>query len=249
MEYYGIRDNTKRAYESLRKNWITGKIDGSKESLKVTIEAMKDLSNSTKSTVLYLIKSEYPELEPYVKKYHKNLNKKMSPNIEALTMDQARKLKEYCRNFDKEFYPILLLAMHAGLRRGEIFGLSWQDIDFNKNTIHIKRSYDGPTKNGQSRIVPMTEELTLALEKRHNRVDPRIFKVLDPNPRLRGLCVKAGVPPINFHKLRHTFCTILLEGGQSPKTVQMLAGHKRLSTTLDIYWNYRNEIPKLCDLP
>jgi len=50
------------------------------------------------------------------------------------------------------------------------------------------------------------------------------------------LCRKHKLPVLSFHDLRHTFSTILLERGVSPKWVSQQLGHAKLSTTLDVYW-------------
>jgi integrase len=139
-------------------------------------------------------------------------------------------------------YPIWLLALHTGLRRGEVFGLHYKDVDFLRGVINVQRSYGGPTKNGKSRQVPMSRKLEECLLD--CRVDglqtqsphASIFPKFDPNPYLKAYCKEARVPVVTFHALRHTFATLALEAGKSPKKVSETLGHSNLSTTLDIYW-------------
>jgi integrase len=135
---------------------------------------------------------------------------------------------------DHSFYPVLLLGLHAGLRRGEVYGLEGADIDYSKSRIRVSRSYDGPTKSGKSRHVPLSMELSQTLA---NMPAGRMFKVSDPNPRLRRLCKSAGLPRIHFHTLRHTYATLALEAGTSPRLVQNFLGHASLTTTLNVYWS------------
>ena len=81
-------------------------------------------------------------------------------------------------------------------------------------------------------------EKTLLESDNLNRIgNKKIFKLFDPNPRLRNICKKAGVPEITFHQLRHSFCTFALDAGTNPRIVADLAGHSSVSTTLSIYWS------------
>ena len=148
-------------------------------------------------------------------------------------------------------YVALVFAINTGMRRGEVFGLQWGDIDIMKSTITVQRSYSGPTKSGRSRVIP----INFALEKvilarmplnsynclQGSRSQNIIPKTFDPGPRLKRACRKAGVREITFHSLRHTFATLALEAGRSPKLVSVQLGHCSVSTTINLYWNVTGE--------
>jgi integrase len=166
--------------------------------------------------------------------------------VQALTRDQALSVLEECKQ-DPKLYEVCLLAYHTGMRKGEIFGLEWKDIDILKSRITVRRSYDGPTKSGLSRIIPMSGEieayfLDKTLKISHNYIEGKVIsKQFDPNPLFQAACRRAGAPVITFHGLRHTFATLALEAGRSPKMVQIVLGHSKLSTTLDLYWSVTQE--------
>ena len=173
--------------------------------------------------------------------------------VTALSSAEAQRLMTAAQRLEPRFYPVLLLALHAGLRRGEIFGLRCSDVDMLHGRIKVAHSYDGPTKNGKTRLVPMSPELSRALTEARNLLlrDPRekVFERFDPNPTLRRLCAHASVPEIRFHDLRHTFASLALTNGVNPKQVSSWLGHSSVVTTLSVYWNLTNETADLSFLP
>jgi len=186
-----------------------------------------------------------------VKKLIRNLDhSEQQTEVLALTHSQSESLMTECRRVEPKFYTILLLGLHAGLRRGEVFGLRAGDIDFLKGRIRVAHSYDGPTKSGKTRFIPMSNELSNSLINISMRnVDDLVFKKQDPNPTLRRLCHAIMAPTLRFHDLRHTYATLALESGISPRRVQAWLGHSTLSTTLNIYWSLSQEEPSLEFLP
>jgi integrase len=70
-------------------------------------------------------------------------------------------------------------------------------------------------------------------------IDPRNF-----NRRFSQVIQQAGLPHIRLHNSRHTFATLLLELGESPKTVQTMLGHSSAKITLDIYSHVSLELEK-----
>ena len=170
--------------------------------------------------------------------------------VKTWSKTQAEKAIKVCAKTDIEFHPILAFALHTGVRKGEVFGLRWTDVDIGSGKIKIQRSYNSPTKSGKSRIIPMTDSLALLLEKWYlPGEDTVVFSNMDVNYRLRRLCKKASLPLLTFHGLRHTFASLLLEDKVSPKQVQYLLGHANVSTTLDLYWHIGKEDVDLNSLP
>jgi len=153
---------------------------------------------------------------------------------------------------------VALLGGDAGLRRGEMIGLRWSDVDFRRGQMRIeqaawKRSrraarrmsepewcVDSP-KSGKGRIVPMTKALREGLTKHRHLRGERVLTLDDGSPVpgyvlrdwLEAAQRRAGLHVMGkLHKLRHTFCSHLAMRGAPPKAIQELAGHASLSTTL-----------------
>jgi integrase len=154
------------------------------------------------------------------------------------TPEQCRKVLEFSEAYNPALWRMILFTLHTGVRKGEMFGLRWEDVDFLEGRIRITRSYDGPTKTGKPRVIPISTALEESLLKDYTigREDDLIFKRCDPNPPLEAMCTAAGVPRLTWHGLRHTFATLALEAKKSPKIVSTILGHSKVSTTLDLYW-------------
>jgi len=145
---------------------------------------------------------------------------------------------------DWDLFSVMTVALETGMRRGEIFALTWEDIDLLKGEITISKSLDldtgevGPTKTKQTRTIQMSTTVAKLLEKGYTpgKEGDRCFKAFNPNQKLKALCKRGGLPILRFHDLRHTFATTCLEKGLSPKWVSATLGHAKLSTTFDVYW-------------
>ena len=148
-------------------------------------------------------------------------------------------------------------ALYSGMRKGEILALQWKDIDFENDMIDVYKSI---SHDGNRPVVkePKTEEgirtvpLLLPLKK-------RLLDLKANKPETNYIFSEDGKTPLtnkqyitlynNYkkqsgiscttHQLRHSFATIAFENGIDPKTVQEILGHKQLSTTMDIYTEFR----------
>lgn len=139
--------------------------------------------------------------------------------------------------------PIILVALYAGLRRGEILRLRWSDIDFKNSTLIVRKS---KTSAGQGRRVNLNSRLQdqLSLLEKQSQSEwlfpsPQRFQTMgEPEKRLgdvkhgfRKAVKLSGIPKITFHQLRHTFCSRLADAGVPLPVIQDLAGHSSIIMT------------------
>lgn len=134
------------------------------------------------------------------------------------------------------------LAVYAGLRQGEVAGLRWSAVDFEHGLIQVDRSYDGPTKSKHARAVPLAPELAARLRRWRlgtGAAGSGLVVTMDGCPmgersdmgkRARAACHAAGIDPVTFHQLRHTFASHLASRVALP-IVGAVLGHADPKTT------------------
>ncbi len=155
----------------------------------------------------------------------------------------------------------LLLLVSTGLRRGELLGLKWSDIDFEGGCLTIKRAYKrcgtidiiGETKTTASkRLVEIPEETLKVLKQAYEISDKSVdwvvpvsylkktSEVAPVSPRnfsrlFFEWCRKANIKGVSVHNLRHTYATMMIENGVPIKYVSEALGHTNIKTTLAVY--------------
>ena len=124
-----------------------------------------------------------------------------------------------------ELRAIMLLAIETCMRRSEIVGLQWRDVDLKRRVAELK-----DTKNGDSRDVPLSSRAIELLQKLPRRIDGRVFGVRgDSITQAFGrACRRAGVSDLRVHDLRHEGVSRLFELGLNPMEVAAVSGHKTL---------------------
>jgi integrase len=159
---------------------------------------------------------------------------------------EYERLVEAASKIDTRTLALVLLGGDAGLRRGELIGLRWCDVDLRRRLITVQQAVwkgivDVP-KSGRGRIIPLTDALAVALSRHRHLRGERVFYDDAGHPAtekiLRGWLAAAqrraqfAQSTGALHVLRHTFCSHLAMRGAPPKAIQELAGHEDLTTTL-----------------
>lgn len=150
---------------------------------------------------------------------------------------------------------LVRLAAYAGLRQGELLALRWSDVDFAGSAITVARAMsagvESSTKSGRVRRVPLADQAAAALDRLSRRdhftsPDDLVFcnvlgRALDDSAlrkRYRRAQAAAGVRPLRFHDLRHTFGSLLAADGVDVVAIKAAMGHSALATT-SIYLHAR----------
>lgn len=162
---------------------------------------------------------------------------------------------------DEYDYIIYHLALYTGMRKGEILGLKWSDVDYDNKKLRIRRSYSktgfskGKTDSSR-RVIDIDDETIKELKKRHKvvkankmecgpdydnqdlvncRADGSPVDVRNVNRRFTKLSKRYGLDDIRFHDLRHTHATLMLGMGIPVKIVSERLGHHKVEITLNTY--------------
>ena len=155
---------------------------------------------------------------------------------------------------DSGVFELYYLELATGLRRGELLGLKWEDIDLERGDLRVKRQIaringevvEAPLKTKNAyRTLPLAEDTVSVLLEQKKKVgsSPWVFPSpaggpLSPDSVLHMLhrvLKRAGLPSLRFHDLRHTFATLALQNGVDVKTVSGMLGHFSAGFTLDTY--------------
>ncbi|MBR6510498.1 MAG: site-specific integrase [Clostridia bacterium] len=163
-----------------------------------------------------------------------------------------------------EWRDFFYTELTTGLRRGEICGLKWSDFDEENGRININRSIEvkngivieGGTKTCNSKRSFYLPESTVNIltERKSNAKTEWIFTdPIKPNlpiappkayRKMKELLVRANLPDIRFHDLRHTFATQAITNGVDAKTLSGILGHTKASFTLDRYTHVTIDMQK-----
>jgi integrase len=130
-------------------------------------------------------------------------------------------------------------AVYAGLRKGEILRLRWEDVDLKVGVLTVASREGRTTKNYEDRRIPLANALSDLLQQHPHRLHSEfVFANAQGGERvelrktLNGAAKRAGIDKVTMHQLRHAFCSHALMAGADPRSVQAWMGHKDLRTTL-----------------
>jgi integrase len=176
-----------------------------------------------------------PEIESFVEN---------NEGVRYLSGDEEKRLLHALPQFLK---PLITVAIHAGVRRGELLNLTWDDVDLIGRTVFVQRS-----KSGEGRRIPMSPTVYRMLSElfgaRRERLPSSVVRKSESARRVfaapRGgfllnlnrvwyrAIKRAGLERLHFHDLRHTFASRLAMNGVDLYRVQTLMGHKSSRMTV-----------------
>ncbi len=206
------------------------------------------------TTILNYVSRLKPPWLTQVPKFRKPKVSWASKDFQYLRSDDeiSRFLRAAKREKNEIVFVLYATAVYTGMRAGELAGLQWPDIDFEQRFITVQRSYDGPTKSGRIRWVPILDALLPILrewrlkcqtgfvfpsrnlkmqrasgriyqEVLHRVLDVAGFEKVQRNGKLR--------PYIRFHDLRHTFASHWMLKGGDIYRLQRILGHQSITMT------------------
>lgn len=193
-------------------------------------------------------------------------------DITILSSENIEKIENISKDKRDLIWLGTYLALHTGMRIGEVCALSWSDIDFNKKVIHInhtltrvlddknktKTILDSPKTEASKREIPLCSTIETLLEEEYAKrksdfvvsekyafIGTRTFEY-----RYKQFLKNNNIQDINFHSLRHTFATRCVQVGVDIKSLSEILGHANVSITLNTYVHSsietkRNQLEKL----
>lgn len=203
-----------------------------------------------------------------VTKYVRCTSGKPSKPPRVLSVEEQKLFLETTK--ESSNYNQYAFMLQTGLRTGEMIGLKWSDIDFEKRILHVSRTMEyrysvgewrigeTKTKNG-CRDIPLTSEAIEILKRQKKKVQQLktvrmefsefVFLSRKGEPtknsaydtKLMYYCDKVGMQRFSMHTLRHTFATRCIEAGMKPKTLQMILGHSNIGITMNLYVHVTDE--------
>jgi integrase len=181
----------------------------------------------------------------------------------GLTVADARRVLKVAA--DERLYALYVLALCLGLRRGELLGLRWSDIDLSNETLEVAVSLQRvagalrlvpPKTDDSARTIPLPPPCVTALREHAERqavervnagmdwqnrglVFPsRIGTPMEPDNLRRSwarISKSAGIADVRFHDIRHTCVSLLLDLKVPPHIVREIVGHSDIEVTMTIY--------------
>lgn len=185
------------------------------------------------------------------------------PEIKAWAADELRAFLDSIR--DTRLYPAFHLSAHTGMRRGEILGLRWSDVDLDGARLSVRQAlisvaYEmqiSDVKTGYGRRVIDLDEGTVAVIRRWRKAQSEERLAVGGSYQDSGLVVcrpdgawlhpdlfsqtfdravaRSGLSEITLHDLRHTHATLMLKAGVPVKVVSERLGHSNPGFTMSVY--------------
>jgi integrase len=146
-----------------------------------------------------------------------------------LSLEECQRLIASC--IAPHIRAMVSVALHSGMRLGEILNLFWHDLDFASGFILVRDS-----KNGEARHVPMDATLSVLFRAYPHRLGTDLVfsssrggRIVDVRTRFLNSCKRAGPTDLHFHDLRHTFASQFMMAGGDLYILKEILGHKSIT--------------------
>jgi integrase len=281
----GTRASTLRGYEWLIRQHIRPGLGGIRldkltpTDIRHLVERKAESGLSAQSVRLMhaLIRNALADAERE-ELMHRNVAKQVRPpvtqreEVRVLTVEDARRLVGVIRG--DRFEALWVCALTLGLRKGELLGLRWSDIDFGDATLTVRQALQRvgghlvlvePKTARSRRVVPVPPPTLAALRayQRRQKADQLaagpawrdtglVFTThlggpLEPrnvNRSWYAIRSRAGLTGFRLHDLRHSCASFMLAAGASPRTVMKTLGHSQIGLTMNTYTHVLPEIER-----
>jgi integrase len=160
-----------------------------------------------------------------------------------LSLEQIRELLAKAHELDERLYQLIIFALLTGMRRGEIFSLTWDEVDLENSRIVLSRT---KTKSKKARVIPVVKTLKeiLIFMKSNSPEDQLVISDISKDTLKRKWNkLRENLPfgmledgtKLRFHDLRHLYAQTLLDLGTELEDIQFLLGHQPYQTTQKRY--------------
>lgn len=238
--------------------------NGSKKGEALNPKTVRNIAGTLHKALEDAVRSRKIPVNPST---HAELPRWEKPDLVHWEESEALAFLEHAEEHGDPLFPLWLLALSTGMRRGELLGLRWSDIDLDNGSLVITRTRlplgggvidSTPKSRTANRVLSLDRDLVAILrgyyvEQCRNRLELGFWLAgdlvaadLDGKPchpltfsrRWRRACEAAGVPVIRLHDSRHTAAVTMIRHGVPIAIVSGRLGHANVSTTMNNYWHF-----------
>ena len=233
------------------------------------------LNQEYKPTYLRMLQNQLTALFNHAERFYdlkdnpcKKVDKMGRANAKELNFWTKDEFEVFIQCFteEEEMYRIIFLMLFwLGCRVGELLALTSEDIDFEKGTVSISKTYfrrnktdyiTAPKTESSNRKITipqfLQDEIKQFLDRQYELMpEERIFPITDRaiQKKMKQKTEQAKLKPIRVHDLRHSHIALLIEKGMQPLVIAQRVGHDSVNTTMNIYGHlYPNKQKQVADL-
>jgi len=225
----------------------------SRQKAEMNLSTLRKIIVTLNQIMAYAVRHNYISVNPVRDAERPRSKGKISDQgkINVLNPEQINAFLSKVTN--QKYYVLFLTAIMTGARQGELLGLKWQDVDFQKKQLKIRRTFNHgrffePKTKGSTRNVDLSPVVVKELAQWKlscgGKEENLIFSSKVGTPIKKENLIRryyeptlkaAELPIIRFHDLRHTYASLLIEQGENIKYISNQLGHTNPTTTLNIY--------------